>query len=63
MQYSTYQHADGTDDVAPYKGYQDINYVAEYRNTENDYLIMLARMKAAARGARPIDIQKAVHGE
>lgn len=57
MQYYTYQLEDGTDDVGPYHCYNNYNYVAQYRNLQTDYQIMLARVKASNRGASPVEIQ------
>ena len=56
MQYFTYQHADGTDDVAPYYG--NIYTAVMLSFEENaDWLIMLGRVKASNRGASPVDVQ------
>ena len=57
MPYYTYQHADGTDDVAPYHCFNNYNYVAIYANQQTDYQIMLKRMDA---GITPADTQRKV---
>ena len=59
MQYFTYQHADGTDDVAPYIG--NIYTAVMLSFEENaDWLVMLARVKASNRGASPAEVQRNV---
>ena len=60
MQYYTYELSDGTNDVGPYHCYNNYNYVAIQRNIDTDYQITLARMKASARGATPVDVQVVV---
>ena len=60
MQYYTYQHTDGTDDVGPYHCYNNYNYVAIYQNVMNDSDIMKARVLASNRGATPVEIQENV---
>ena len=57
MQYYTYQHSDGSDDVAPYKG-NTWTSVADAFTDNNDYQIMKARTLASRRGATPSEIQE-----
>ena len=61
MQYYTYQNADGSDEVGPYHCFNNINFVAEYRNIQTDADIMLLRTKASMRGSTPAEIQENVN--
>ena len=62
MQYYIYQHADGTNDVAPYRPYSFIFYSQDPSiDADRDWQIMKARVLASNRGASPVEIQENVH--
>jgi len=60
MNYFTYQHADGTDDVAPDIGNVYTTVVQSF-SENNDYLISVARVKARMRGATPLEVERNVN--
>jgi len=57
MQYFTYQHVDGSHDVAPYNVRL---YNNQLRDHWKDSSIMIARTQASVRGATPLEVQHTV---